>query len=247
MFSGPADQWNRDYSDSYSNLQGMTERFSTGGTGDGEVGPTGGFGTPIAEAASNQAIKGAAAFSGMRPEELAGAVQNVPTGSQAGSGITEGLGLLSKEELDYVDKQQVGPQKTNDMLAIARSVEKRIAERLGITATMLPNGELNFGSNNTEAMQEFSRQAEQAYIEIFTRGGAPEIAETYRRASRGGTTQPTAASGSPSSANSMSQKFTSKAQAVQFYADKIRKKEGREPTPEEIARINSGLSKMGIQ
>jgi hypothetical protein len=240
MFSGPADQWNRDYSDSYSNLQGMTERFSSGGTGEGEVGATGGFGTPIAEAASNQAIKGAAAFSGMRPEELAGAVRNVPAGSQAGSGITEGLGLLSKEELDYVKGTQPSQEKLTTMLALGKEAAKRVAEDMNIDATIMPDGSINFGSANAMQQREFARRATEAQATIMEQGGFPDIAKTYRESIMGANSQPTAAPGG-------AQQPTDMRSAVQSYAEKFRKVKGRDPSPQELQQIERELRQRGVQ
>jgi hypothetical protein len=233
MFSGPADQFDRDYSEGYSDLQGMTERLSTGPTEDSPIGSTGGFGTPVAEAASNQAFKDAAGFAGMRPEELAGTVRNAPRGSEAGLGATEGISMLTEQELEYIKSTQPSAQKVSDMTSIGKEVAKRIAEDMGIDAIIMPDGSVNFGAVSAKQKQEFSRRVTEAQALIYEEGGAPELAETYRRAIGGNTAQPTSGSGMQS--------------AVQQYVEKFRRVKKRDPSPQEVQEIEQLLRQRGVQ
>ena len=179
MFSGPADQFDRDYSEGYSDLQRMTERLSTGPTEDSPIGSTGGFGTPVAEAASNQALKDAASFAGMRPEELAGAVRNAPRGSEAGLGATEGISQYTEDELKFRQDSQPEKPKAEFILSLSKEASKSVATEMGIDVAILPNGEVNFGTTNAELRREFVRRQRSTLAGMFSDLGYPDIAASY--------------------------------------------------------------------
>jgi hypothetical protein len=240
LFGGDASQFDADQSGAYADPEALGNGLMSSAPGVGEVGATAGFGSSVADQASNQAFQNVGDLAGMSPEEVAGYIRNTPTAGNAGMGVTAGMGTKDADEVKISAASGEG-HKLTELTTIAKEIPKRLADDMNIESRFGPDGSFVIMEKDAQRRKMYSDRVVAAMRTFYSNNGYSDIGETFAQSISQGIENGSIPPISPGPVQPAKADVPYEKQVSDYIARWMKKNQGKKIPPEVLAQIEEGV------